>query len=334
MIVFSSCRNESDTLIEAPDDQIIKPNSKVANLMSKVSMNDGSVDNIIDNSSCFTVKLPVTVIANKSEEVISSVEDFQIIVNIFAEFNNDIDELEIIFPITVVFSDFTEVIVKNIAELEVIKTNCSTNDENIECIDFKYPFTISVFDSESELIQTVTFSNDKELFEFLKDLKEQDIANINFPITVIFSDNTETVINNINTLELIIESTIEDCDDGDITTDVFAETITKGSWEVQKYKDNQSNETKNYKDFVFTFSENGSVSIENTSTNEVTIGSWSTTTRADGGLDLSLDFGTQPPLNKLNNNNWNVKKTQDSRIMLDDRNDNEISKDELFFKKI
>ena len=106
--MFSSCRSESDILIEDTDNQTIKPTSKTANLMLKVSMNDGSIDNIIDNSTCFTVKLPVTVIANGSEEIINSVEDFQIIEDIFAEFNNDTDELEIIFPITVIFNDYTE----------------------------------------------------------------------------------------------------------------------------------------------------------------------------------------------------------------------------------
>ncbi|WP_074408700.1 MULTISPECIES: hypothetical protein [Aquimarina] len=334
LIVFSSCRSESDIFIEDFENQPIKPTSKAADLMLKVSMNDGSTDNIIDNSTCFTVKLPVTVIANGSEEIINSVEDFQIIEDIFAEFNNDTDELEIIFPITVIFNDHTQVSVENQIELETINSNCTTNNENIECVDFKYPFSISVFDSQSELLQTITFKSDKELFRFLKKLKEEDIATINFPITLIFSDNTETTITSIENLEQTIEDTIDSCDDDDTTTDLFTQTITKGKWEVQKYKDNQNNETQNYKDFVFTFSEDGSVSIENTVTNEIIVGSWSLITRADGGLDANLEFGSQPPLDKLNNSNWNVKKTQENRIMLDDRKDDGISKDELFFKKI
>lgn len=334
LFMFSSCRSESDILIENTDNQTIKPTSKAANLMLKVSMNDGSIDNIIDNSTCFTVKLPVTVIANGSEEIINSVEGFQIIEDIFAEFNNDTDTLEIIFPITVIFNDYTETSVGNQTELETINSNCTTNNENIECVDFKYPFSISVFDSQSELIQTITFNNDKELFEFLKNLKEEDIASINFPIVVVFPDNTETTITDIDNLEQAIEDTVDNCDDGDTTTDLFTQTIIKGNWEIQKYKDNQNNETQNYKDFIFTFSNDGSVSVENTVSTEITNGTWSVITRADGGLDASLDFGSQSPLDKLNNNNWNVKKVQDNRVMLDDRKDGGISKDELFFKKI
>lgn len=57
VITFSSYKNESNILTEISEDQIIKPNSKIANLVSKVSTNDGLIDNIIDNSTCFTVKL-------------------------------------------------------------------------------------------------------------------------------------------------------------------------------------------------------------------------------------------------------------------------------------
>ncbi|MBG6132403.1 hypothetical protein IWQ47_003625 [Aquimarina sp. EL_43] len=334
LLFFSSCRNESDTFIESNENQSIKPTSKIASLMSKIAMNDGSIDNIIDNSTCFTVKLPVTVIANGSEEIINSAEDFQVIEDIFAEFNNDTDELEIIFPITVIFNDHTEVSVENQIELEAIDGNCTTNNENIECADFKYPFEISVFNSQSELLETITFNSDKELFKFLKKLKEEDIATINFPITLIFSDNTETTITSIENLQQTIENTVDSCDEDDTTTDLFTQTITKGKWEVQKYKDNQNNETQNYKDFVFTFSEDGSISVENVITNEIINGNWSVITRADGGLDANLEFGSQPPLDKLNNTNWNVKKTQENRIMLDDRKDGGVSKDELFFKKI
>ncbi|WP_128755282.1 hypothetical protein [Aquimarina sediminis] len=334
MIALSSCRNESDLIVEADENQVIKPDSKIASLMSKVSMNDGSIDNIIDNSTCFTVKLPITVIANGSEVLVSSVADFQVIEDIFMEFDNDIDELEIIYPVTLILMDYTEISVENETELENINNSCSPTDENLECIDFKYPFSVSVFDSESELIQVLSFNNDKELFLFLKNLKEEDITSIKFPITVIFSDDTEIIVNDIDNLQQIIEDTIDDCNDGDTTTDLFAQTIINGSWEVQKYKDNQSNETKNYKDFIFTFLENGSISVENTSTNEITTGSWSTITLADGTINANLDFGTQPPLDKLNKSNWNVKKVQDNRIMLDEKDNDGISKDELFFKKL
>ena len=335
-IVFTilvSCRNESDLLVEANPNQIIEANSKVADLMSKVSANDGSIDNIIDNSTCFTVKLPLTVIANGSEQIINSEEDFQIIEDIFSGSSDDTDTLEIIYPITIIFSDYTEQVITSNSELESVTTTCTADDTNIECVDFKYPFEISYFDSENEIAQILTMNNDRELFGFLEDLKEGDVANISFPITIVFTNDTEITIDGTDELEEVIEDSLEDCDEDDSTIDDFSTAITQGTWEVQKYKDNESNETQNYRDFVFTFLADGSISIEDSSTGEVFDGTWSVVTRADGGLNAILDFGSTPPLDKLGNN-WNVKKVQDTRIMLDERTGPGVSKDELFFQQI
>ncbi len=328
--IFTSCRSESDLLIEADEGQSLEANSKVANLMQRVAINDGSVDNIIDNSTCFTVKLPLTVIVNGSEEIINSEEDFQNIENIFSEFSDDNDLLEIVFPITLIFSDYTEQVVNNGSVLDSISSNCNSND-NIECVDFRYPFEISYFDSETEIAEILTMNNDRELFTFLENLKSDDVANIDFPITIVFTNNIEITINDTNELETNIEDSLEDCDQDDTTNDEFIKVITEGTWDIQKYKDDESNETRNYEDFEFTFREDGSVLIENTRTSDIIFGTWVIITRADGGLNTKLDFGDESPLNKLKNT-WNVKKVQETRIMLDDRVNTERSKDELFFQ--
>ncbi len=134
----TSCRGESDELIQAPDNQSLKANSNVANLMLRISIGDG-----------------------KSE--------------------NDI-----------------------------------TNDEPIECIDFVYPFSVSAFDSQTELITTVSFENDDSLNLFLIDLNDNDVVNINFPVVLVLSDGLEISTNNLSELEEVIEIAInDDCDDDD-----------------------------------------------------------------------------------------------------------------------
>ncbi len=344
MVLNTSCRTELDEEIGAPQDQTLLANSKVANLMLKTAMNDGSRDNILDSSSCFGVALPVTVNVNGVEIIIDSEEDFQLIENIFNEFEDDLDSLEFIFPITLVFGDYTELIIENEDQLEQLVEDCAEDeededeDDDIECIDFQYPFTVSVFNENSELFETIAFTSDRELHDFIRNLDEDDIVNIGFPITVVLSDGTEITINNLEDLEDTIEEAIDDCDENDIGEERFTQVITSQLLEVQKYKDNQSNETNNYRDYIFDFSEDGTVviTLENNdgddTTNVITNGTWSVRTRADGGLNATMDFGADAPLNKLNNE-WNVKKIKEKRIMLDDRNGEGISKDELFFDK-
>ncbi|GAA4278746.1 hypothetical protein [Aquimarina mytili] len=343
LVLLISCKTDNDEIINAPLDQVLKLNSKVATLILKTTMNDGSKDNILDGSSCFSIDLPVTINVNGLEIMIDSEQDFQIVEEIFDEFEDDLDELDLIFPITVILSDFSEIVIENDQQLEELIESCDIEDEDedIECLDFEYPFTVSVFDPQNELIQSITFTSDKELFDFINDLDEDDIVNVDFPITVILSDGAETIINNLDQLENVIEAVIDDCDENDLTAERFTQVITIGSMKVQKYKDNENNETENYDGYVFNFYSDGTsaVTIENENDDDAqgtittTInGTWSVTTRVDGGLNATFDFGAEEPLSKLNIE-WNVKKIKDKRIMFDNRNGEGISKDELFFIK-
>ncbi|MHA7058164.1 hypothetical protein ACWGOQ_0013160 [Aquimarina sp. M1] len=341
IVMTTSCRTELDEEIGAPQESTLEANSKVADLMLKMAMNDGSEDNILDGSSCFDVALPVMVYANGVEVTIDTEDDFELIEDIFDEFEDDIDELEFIFPITLIFSDFSEEIIQNDDQLEDLIDDCEIADEDddIECIDFLYPFSVSVFNENTELLETITFTNDRELYDFINDIDEDDIVNVSFPITLVLSDDTEIVISDLEDLEDVIEDAIDDCDENDSSDDDFTQVITSQLLEVQKYKDNQSNETNNYRGYIFDFSEDGTVAITledndgDDSNNVITNGTWTLRTRIDGGLNVTLDFGTEAPLNKLNNE-WNVKKIKDNRIMLDEREGEGISKDELFFDSV
>ncbi len=336
-VVITSCRSESDELIEASEEQSLKVNSKVANLMLRTTMNNGSSDDSIDNSSCFNIQFPFTIITDEQEIVLTSQEDIESIEDVF-----DDDEIAIRFPITIVFEDFSEVVVDNEDQFEELIENCEEeedtgddDDEHIKCIDFMYPFSASVFDAQSELITTIAFENDKDLHLFIDDLDSEDVTNINFPITVVLPESTEISISDLDNLEEVIDDAIDDDCDGDddttIDTNDFSEILTGETWEVLKYKDNQSNESKNYKDFVFDFSDDGTVIIENEDTRDITNGTWSLSSNTDGGSNVNFDFGDQAPLNKLNGE-WKVKKARENQIQLDEREGDGVSKDQLFFK--
>ncbi|MGB5782809.1 MAG: hypothetical protein WBM42_13115, partial [Eudoraea sp.] len=78
-ILIVSCRQEENEFIEATPEETLKANSNVANLLLRTSMNDGSDDNIIDNASCFSIDLPVTVNVSGLEIIVDSEEDFDTI---------------------------------------------------------------------------------------------------------------------------------------------------------------------------------------------------------------------------------------------------------------
>jgi len=212
-LLFSACRTEDEEIITPSEQQLLTANSNAADLITRVSTNDGSNDNILDNANCLSIQLPVTVVIDNLEIIINSEEDFDTIEDIFDEFGDDIDELDFIFPITIILSDFTEIVINDQSELETLIEECSgenETDEDIECIDFQYPITYSIFDQNNELIDTVTIANDEEHYEFIENLDDTDIVSINFPLTLVLSNGNTVTITNILELEEVIEDAIDD----------------------------------------------------------------------------------------------------------------------------
>lgn len=274
---MTSCRTEDDLAIDPPIEETIEANSTVANLMSRTAFNDGSNDNIIDNASCLSVQLPVTVKVNGIELTINDEHGYQDIEDIIDLFDDDIDSVVIFYPITVILKDYSTVVVNSDAELEALTADCvgenDDDDDDIECIDFQYPITASVFDENNDLINTITINNDNDMYDFIDDLDEYAALTINFPITVIFADGSTQTINSIQELENAIEMADDTCDEDDdndfddddcvncSTNDL--ETVFAGcsEWTVDKLERNDNDLEDNYVGYAFEFNSNGTILV-------------------------------------------------------------------------
>ena len=193
LLIFTSCQDEIFEETPINEEEVLVANSTLASSMRSTATMDGSLDNIIDHANCLSIELPVTVVVNGLEIIIDSVEDYEVIEAIFDEFSGDDDNLEIVFPITIILSDFTEITINNYDELENFIGECSGEneiDDDIECIDFQYPITISIFNSEFQVIDTVTINSDNELYNFIEnELDDNVLASLNYPVTMILSDS-------------------------------------------------------------------------------------------------------------------------------------------------
>ncbi len=314
LFIFFSCRKEETILIDRTQDPGLKANSTVANLMNRTSLHDGSKDNIIDRASCFSIKLPVTVIANGTTIVVVTANDYEVIESIFDDSSSDVDTIEIIFPVTLIFSDFTEVTVNSQSELEsFIDDDCNSGiDDDIECLDFQYPITASVFNTSNELLNTITISNDNEMHDFIEDLNDDVIVNINFPITITLFNGNDLIINNLNELETAIDNVKNQCDedddndfDDDDNTDMdaqgFSDLLTACPWKVDELKVNEQ-DFENVKNTVLTFNADGTVSAELNNTSSG--GTWSIITNDGLRLQLTMDTLTEF------NNTWRLSKIE------------------------
>ncbi len=314
LLLGVSCQKEETEYIDTTDQDTITANSVITTILSKTVQNEGSWDDIIDGTSCAAVQYPLTVIANGQEVLLQNIEDIQLIVAIFAQFPNDTDTLEIVFPITLIMWDYTEVEVNSQEELNQIITNCISNGQGnneITCISFQYPITIYTYNSAQEQTGTVVINSDFELFQFLQNLDENDVYSLDFPVTVILDDGSTQTVNNTQELQDLIES----CENNTSTNPdptQFETDLTTGVWYVTYYF-NDYDETDNYQDYQFTFNTDGSSTASNG--NDTVNGSWNY--QNDSTPKLELYYGTTSPFNELDED-WEIIEASTEIIKLKD----------------
>lgn len=272
-----SCQKEISQTIQPNQNEVLIANAAVTALVKSTVTNDGSKDNIIDNASCISIKLPATVVVNGVSLSIESEADYNDIEAIFDEFDDDDDQLNIVFPIIIILSDFSQITINNSEELEGFVNDCGGEneiDDDIECIDLVYPISFSIFDSANQLVQTVTVLDDEQFYKFIDDIESYDIVQINFPVKVLLYDGSEKIINDMDAMENAIEEAKGSCNEDDnndyndddcydCTEERLTQLIITCSWIVENININSVEKTEEYSDYLFTFFENGNVKADN-----------------------------------------------------------------------
>jgi len=325
-VLLTACKKEDTILVEAPSQDLLLVDSAVTDLVQKVSINDGSFDNIIDKSNCFNIKFPLHVTVNSHDIHVNSVEDYKAIEYLFDDEDHDTDVLQITYPVTIILEDFTEVVINSGFELNNHSNNCHGEneiDDDIECLDFQYPIIASTFNKVNEGIQTIRLVSDHELNVFLKNLHHDLIATMNFPINVTLADGSMEEILNITELEVIINEHKDDCDEdddfdyndddcNDCNIEALTETLTNcHGWTVDKLMHDSVNLDRVYESYHFNFSADGSITVD--ASTYITHGTWSAS-GTKKNITIKIDIPELP----LCNNDWILQEMSEfSKTRLD-----------------
>ncbi len=276
LLFLTSCRTEKTELIQTSESDAFVVGAYIAELIQRTSSNDGSEDNIIDYANCFNIKLPISTTVNGLNIDINTKEDYKIVEYIFDEDEDDTDIISLHFPITIIQKDFSEVEIDNQIELSDYSKTCNgenESDDDIECLDFQYPITGSIFNSKNEVIDAITLDSDANLFQFINNLDNDDLVALNFPISVILFDNSNLEITSLTELANTIEAydggcdedddydyNDDDCDDCN-TEDLITKLTGCTNWYVDRLERNHTNYNNIYDGYYFNFSEDGTISV-------------------------------------------------------------------------
>lgn len=332
-LIFSlgSCQKEEETIIQNDTESFVN-DSPIAGLLSRTSQNPTSVDNVLDNSSCFSVQLPVTVIVNGQQIIVSDQADYQTVQDAIDAFSTDDDIVNFVYPITITYQNFQTQVLQNADDLDDALDECGEDDgfNEIDCITLVYPITINVYDSNNQLANTVTITSNSNLFNFIANLTNNVYAAISYPISAIASNGQTVVINSNNELLNFIEDAIDDCDDDNSGSNnsesTLAQTLLNGPWYISYSEYEGSVDTAYYNGYNFTFTNNENVLAQrNSSTVQ---GDWDINDE-NSYLRLSLNFDGSA-LENLETN-WRVIEFSTNEIRL--KKQNSDSTDYLTFTK-
>jgi hypothetical protein len=328
LAVLMGCQQEAEEVKLPKPEEAFTASSNAAKLFKEVTMRDGSYDNILDSSSCVSLILPVTVIVNGQEFTVSSEDEFKLIERVLDESAEDEDEVNLQYPVTIVLPDHTQRAITNEDELENYTDQCTEDgfDDDIECIDFVYPIKLTVYNTSTQISTVVTIDSDKQLYDFIESLEDEDLVGFKFPVTMVLSDGSELIVNNVEELEIVIENAENDCDedddndfdDDDVDTSTLEAILTDGSWKISYYFD-ETNQTTLYNNFTFTFNIDGTVVANNGS--EDFLGTW-TLYGDDGALELELTFENNNDLLDEITEDWIVTSFNTTLLELNDGDEN------------
>jgi len=308
--------------IEEPDKSVtISSIDPVADLILKVTLKDGSYDNIIDRCSEISINFPYYIQVNEEVLYISSQEEIENLKLVYYQYRDDI---EIIYPVKVTFSDYSEGILSNEDDLEIIQEqyNSSLIDDDIECIDFVYPIELSLYNDKKQSLDVVNANNDSELYNVFANIDEL-LIDISFPIELKLTDGQIVSISNNIQLEEQIENTMNSCDEND---DVefddddypYEDLITAQNWSVTLYADT-TNETTSFDGYVFSFKPDYTVQVETGI--GVVYGDWEVVIDAVPILEIEFDTDDEPFI--WLNAGWEIKNINSESIEMQAESDNE-----------
>ncbi len=315
---FTSCQSEVDD-VQGQNPNTNNANSTTANNLKRTSMYDGSFDDFIDGASCSSIVLPAVAKVNGFQVSILSQLDYQQVISILGQFNNDQDSVVLQFPLKVKMSDYTTVTVNNQTEYNTILNACasaeSSGEDAISSVDIDFPITILTYSLSLEQTGSIVITSEQQLYTYMSNVSSTELFSVNYPITVTLIDETETTVSSDVEFQAAIKASLQTeatMDEAVENSEKLETILVNGSFKVQSFVSAGVDTANNYKDYTVDFTNDMSIKVLNVLTTAAT-GTYETSSELD--VFLKLNFTGNASFSLLNNT-WKVTSFSSSSISL------------------
>lgn len=202
-----SCQKEELKIVEGQEEESFIQDSELANLLASVVSHDGSFDDVVDNSSCFSINFPYICRINGHLYPVNSADDLAP----FGESDLLIPE----FPIDITFANHLEATVPSYEVFKILIAQCANGElwnQHISCVDLMYPIYVAIYNPETSEFETISFTDDKQTFQTIQDFNENVIASINYPIEIKLDNKIVLTINSNDILKSEILDKVPFCE--------------------------------------------------------------------------------------------------------------------------
>jgi len=183
-----SCYEDDAPLVE--DENTLHHSSDLSSKLQSITSHNASFDDVVDNAFCFSLVFPYELTVNDQLRVFNSAHDLSYL--------REEDTIEIVFPASIVFSDYTIQEVNSTSELNALANQCDDFQSitMFNCYSINFPLTLKDYNDVNSSFQTHHFFNNKAIFLYLENLHDSDVYEIDYPITLLTKNSREIVINN------------------------------------------------------------------------------------------------------------------------------------------
>jgi len=321
LLSFTSCQDEIDTETgENPNTN--SADSQTASNLKRSSMYEGSFDDFLDGISCSSILLPVTAIVNGTQISVVNQSDYQQVIDVLGEFNTDNDTVTLQFPVTVVLSNYTEVVISSQGEYDALSDACEQAEvaaqDAISCVEIDFPITILTYNLNLDQTGSGVIESDQQLFAYINNLDDDELFSVNYPIIITGVGDVAATISS----DAQLQSSVQDCidqedtmEDAEEDADALEVILVDGLFKVESFVNAGIDTANDYAEFTIDFANDLSVIAENTvnTTIQDVQGTYEVASQTE--VFLSLTFTNNASFALLNQN-WEVVSYNNTTISL------------------